>query len=84
LTDAEILSLYGGINPEYSPENALNRLSQLIQESEYNGLFPYRFGSPSWKNCSATAQYYPDTSNIPDYYSYNNLKEALRTLANTV
>lgn len=84
LTDAEILSLYGGINPEYSPENALNRLSQLIQESEYNELFPYRFGSPSWKNCSATAQYYPDTSNIPDYYSYNNLKEALRTLANTI
>lgn len=45
LTDAEILSLYGGINPEYSPEKALNRLNQLIQESSYNELFPYRFGS---------------------------------------
>ena len=84
LTDAEILTLYGGINPEYSREAALNRLGQLIPESSYNELFPYRFGSPAWKTCSATAQYYPDTSNIPDYYSYNNLREALGTLANTI
>ncbi len=84
LTDEEINSLYGGINPEYSPESALNRLNELIPESAYNELFPYRFGSPDWKTCSATAQYYPDTSNIPDYYSYNNLKEAVSTLANTI
>lgn len=84
LTDAEVLSLYGGINPEYSVENALNRLNQLIDEKSYNELFPFRFGSPRWKTCSATAQYYPDTTNIPDYYSYNNLKKALKTLANTI
>lgn len=84
LTDSEIQTLYGGINPEYSPEEAINRLNQLIPESAYNELFPYRFGSPLWKSCSATAQYYPDTTNIPDYYSYNNLKQALQTLANTI
>lgn len=84
LTDAEIDELYGGINPQYSPANALNRLEQLIQESDYNELFPYRFGSPGWKSCSATSQYYPDTSNLPDYYSYNNLKQALYNLANTI
>lgn len=84
LTDAEIETLYGGINPDYSPEAALGRLDELIPESSYNELFPYRFGSPGWKNCSATSQYYPDTTNIPDYYSYNNLKEAVSTLANTI
>lgn len=84
LTDAEINSLYGGINPEYSSEAALSRLDELIPESSYNELFPYRFGSPAWKTCSATAQYYPDTTNLPDYYSYSNLKGALSTLANTI
>lgn len=84
LTDAEIETLYGGIKPEYSPEAALGRLDQLIPESSYNELFPYRFGSPGWKECSATAQYYPDTANLPDYYSYGNLKKALGTLANTI
>lgn len=84
LTDAEIEALYGGINPEYSPEAALGRLEELIPESSYNELFPYRFGSEGWKACSATAQYYPDTTGIPDYYSYANLKEALHTLANTI
>lgn len=84
LTDAEIETLYGGIKAEYSPAAALGRLDQLIPESAYNELFPYRFGSPDWKSCSATAQYYPDTTNLPDYYSYDNLKEALHTLANTI
>lgn len=84
LTDAEIDTLYGGINPEYSPEAALTRLDELIPESSYNELFPYRFGSDGWKNCSATAQYYPDAANLPDYYSYSNLKTALSTLANTI
>lgn len=84
LTDAEIEKLYGGINPEYSPSAALGRLEELIPEASYNELFPYRFGSEGWKNCSATAQFYPDTSKIEDYYSYSNLKEAIRTLSNTI
>lgn len=84
LTDAEISMLYGGINSSYSPEAALGRLSELIPEASYNELFSYRFGSEDWKNCSATKMYYPDPSKLPDYYSYQNLKTAVSTLANTI
>lgn len=84
LTDDEINSLYGGINPEYSPQAALGRLDELIPETAYDELFPYRFGSDGWKGCSATGQYYPNASSLPDYYSYDNLKTAVQTLANTI
>ena len=84
LTDSEIQELYGGINPAYSPEAAVNRLGALIPKKAYEELFPYRFGSPKWKACAATRQYYSDPSKYPDYYSYENLQEAVHTLANTV
>lgn len=84
LSDAEITELYGGINPEYSPEAAVGRLEDLISKADYEALFPYRFGSEAWKNCSGTAQYYPNAAELPDYYSYENLQSALQTLANTI
>lgn len=84
LTDAEIQSLYGGINPAYSPEASMNRLDELIPKSYYEELFPYRFGSELWKSNPATLQYYPNAGEMPDYYSYDNLKEAVHTLANTI
>ncbi|MEG2429018.1 MAG: chitinase, partial [Oscillospiraceae bacterium] len=64
--------------------SAVNRLNDLIPESYYNDLFPYRFGSEAWKNCSATKAFYPDPSKLPDYYSYQNLKKAIQTLSNTI
>ncbi len=84
LTDKEIDELYGGIKKEYSPEAALGRLEELIPKSAYEELFPYRFGSENWKNCPATKQYYPNAESMPDYYSYENLQEAVHTLANTI
>lgn len=84
LTDDEIKSLYGGINANYSPEAAVGRLNELVSRQSYEELFPYRFGSDGWKNCSATAQYYPDTSKLADYYSYDNLQKAVQTLSNTI
>ena len=84
LTDKEIDTLYGGINPNYSSEAALGRLEELIPKSAYEELFPYRFGSENWKNCPATKLYYPNADSMPDYYSYENLQEALHTLANTI
>lgn len=84
LTDAEITALYGGINPEYLPEAAVGRLGDLISKTDYEALFPYRFGSEGWKNCSGTAQYYPNAAELPDYYSYENLQSAVQTLANTI
>ncbi len=84
LTDAEIDTLYGGINKEYSPEAAVGRLTELISKEDYEALFPYRFGSEGWKNCSGTAQYYPDTTGIKDYYSYENLQTAVQTMSDTI
>ena len=84
LTDAEILALYGGINPDYSPEAALHRLEELIPESAYNELFPYRFGSPAWKAAPSTKNYYPNADEMPDYYSYDNLQKAVSTLSGTI
>lgn len=84
LTDEEINKLYGGINKDYSPEAAVGRLQDLISKEDYEALFPYRFGSEGWKKCSGTAQYYPDTSNIEDYYSYENLQTAVQTMADTI
>ena len=84
LTDEEIKVIYGGIKPEYSPEAALNRLDELIPESSYNELFPYRFGSPQWKAAPSTKNYYPNADELPDYYSYQNLKKAVSTLSNTI
>ena len=84
LTDAEIKTLYGGINPAFSTEAALGRLEQLIPESAYNELFPYRFGSPAWKAAPSTKNYYPNPDAMPDYYSYQNLKAAVSTLSNTI
>ena len=62
----------------------MNRLGALIPKKAYEELFPYRFGSPKWKACAATRQYYSDPSKYPDYYSYENLQEAVHILANTV
>ena len=84
LTDAEIDALYGGINKDYSPEAAVGRLTELISKEDYEALFPYRFGSEGWKNCSGTAQYYPDTTGIKDYYSYENLQTAVQTMSDTI
>lgn len=84
LSDEEIKDLYGGINPNYTPESAAGRLEELIPKSAYEELFPYRFGSEAWKSNPATKQYYPDPSKLPDYYSYENLQEAVKTLANTI
>lgn len=84
LTTEEVNALWGGINEEYSTENALGRLEELIPESYYNELFPYRFGSENWKASDAAKAYYPDTSEIPDYYSYDNLKAAITELSDII
>ncbi|MBQ6569715.1 MAG: Ig-like domain-containing protein [Clostridia bacterium] len=84
LTPAEVETLWGGINEDYSPEAALGRLEELIPQSYYEELFPYRFGSAAWKACPATKDHYPNPNLYDDYYSYANLQEAIETLANTM
>ncbi|MDR1565481.1 MAG: Ig-like domain-containing protein [Oscillospiraceae bacterium] len=84
LTDSEVTAQWGGINPAYSADSALDRLEELIPETYYNELFPYRFGSTAWKAMAVSRQYYPNYAELPDYYSYQNLQEAVATLANTI
>lgn len=91
LTDAEVAEKWGEIKEEYSPEAALSRLEELLPESAYNELFPYRFGSENWKNLPTDYPGFSDNKytgefreSRPDYYSYQNLKDAIEWLANSM
>lgn len=91
LTNAQVAEKWGIINEEYSPENAVARLSQLLSREDYEALFPYRFGSENWKNLPVDYPGFSDnkydaatrqTKN--DYYSYDNLVDAVEWLANSM
>lgn len=91
LTDAEVAEKWGEIKEEYSPEAALTRLEELLPESAYEELFPYRFGSENWKNLPTDYPGFTDNKytgefrqSRPDYYSYQNLKDAIEWLANSM
>ncbi len=74
LTDAEVIALWGGIDPKYSPENAGQRLEQYLSQSDFEALFPRRHGSSLWRELN------PQYSG-PEYYSYANLKAAIEHVA---
>lgn len=82
LNDSQVNSEWGGLNPAYSPENAVNRVSTVLSQSIYEELFPYRFGSTGWKTLSDGYYQGADRQNKPDYYSYNNLKQAVAEMSN--
>lgn len=49
LSDEKIEKLWGGIDTEYLPEAALNRLQTIIPKATYEAMFPYRMGTQNWK-----------------------------------
>lgn len=90
LTDQEAIEKWGADNPEYTPEKAVSRLSELLSEKDYNELFPYRFGSENWKNLPKDYPGFTDNKYVgadreskPDFYSYQNLVDAVEWLANS-
>lgn len=77
LTDDQIDACWGGINPQYSPAMAGPRLGQYLRQTEYEILFPRRFGTIGW--LMTNPAWIPPE--ITDYYSYENLNKAMIFLA---
>ena len=65
-------------NPETSPEAANNRLSKYLSRTDFEQLFPNRYGKGDWFPAV------PDHMPAFDYYSYDNLQAAITRLANVV
>ncbi len=82
LTDEQIESIWGGIDPRYTSEASVSRLENCLPKAYYEELFPYRFGSTGWKKLSDSYYQGEKRQNQPDYYSYDNLKQAVSELSN--
>lgn len=80
LTDSEVTALWGETGPQYSPANAVAALQSALPQEEYEGLFPYRIGTPAWHEYSADKPHY--RGDETDYYSYDNLVAAITEVAN--
>lgn len=80
LTDSEITALWGGIDPLFSPANAVAAVQSALTQEEYEQLFPYRIGTAEWKEFIAEHTHY--NADKPDYYSYDNLIAAVTDVAN--
>jgi len=60
-----------------SPTAVVERLQELMSPEDFEYLFPRRFGTPGWREHSHRHD------NV-DYYSYENLLEAIRRMASLV
>lgn len=80
LTDPQVTSLWGGIDPQFSPANAVAAVQSALPKSEYEALFPMRIGSTEWHTFAADKPYYKQGQ--ADYYSYSNLIAAVTDVAN--
>ncbi|MFF2888337.1 chitinase [Paenibacillus sp. NPDC057967] len=80
LSDSEVLSLWDGIDPQFSPANAVAAVQSALSREKYEQLFPYRIGTKEWHTFAADQAYY-DADQI-DYYSYDNLIAAITDVAN--
>lgn len=74
LTDTEIEKYWGGIDPEFSSQNAVNKFSALLSQKDFEDLFPMRHGSEGWNDYN--------NKNEKEYYTYAGLKEAVEKVAN--
>jgi hypothetical protein len=80
LTDSEVTSLWGGIDPRYSPDQAVAAVQTALPQEAYEQIFPCRIGSAEWHRVSADLPFY--RIDQTDYYSYNNLLAAIADVAN--
>lgn len=80
LTDEQINALWGGINAEFSPAMAENRLSRYLSKADFEQLFPRRYGSQKW--LETNPWWITPGTTVPEYYSYDNLSAAIKHIAN--
>ncbi|MCG7407530.1 chitinase [Paenibacillus sp. ACRRX] len=80
LTDSQIISLWNGIDSQYSPDKAEAAINAALPKAQYEDLFPLRAGTPEWHAIAKGKYYYKE--GLTDYYSYDNLIAAVREVAN--
>lgn len=80
LSRKEIDLKWDGIDPDYTPEKAVNAVKALLPQEDYEELFPYRLGSPEWYKVAKGKEYFKEDQ--VDYFSYDNLIEAVTEVAN--
>lgn len=80
LTDSQITTLWGGIDPQFLPDNAVAAVQNALPQQEYEQLFPYRIGTAEWHKFAPNQPNY--NADQTDYYSYDNLIAAVTEVAN--
>ncbi|WP_028545318.1 chitinase [Paenibacillus taiwanensis] len=80
LTRKEIRKEWDGIDPDYVPDKAVEAVKAALPQQDYEQLFPYRLGSPEWHKAAKGKDYY--NVNQTDYFSYDNLIQAVAEVAN--
>ena len=66
----EIDQNWDGLDPDYTPENAIAAVKALLSEEDFEALFPYRLGSAEWFKVASGKEYYK--ADQTDYFSYDN------------
>ncbi|MCL2599343.1 MAG: chitinase, partial [Firmicutes bacterium] len=67
-----------------SPDAVVARFESLLPREEWDNVFRHRLGTRIWKDDSEAQSYYNDVldrERRTDFYTYDNLVKALRTLA---
>ncbi|MCG7407316.1 chitinase [Paenibacillus sp. ACRRX] len=80
LTRKEIRKEWDGIDPDYVPDKAVEAVKAALPQQDYEQLFPYRLGSTEWHKAAKGKDYY--NANQTDYFSYDNLIQAVAEVAN--
>ncbi|GKU77424.1 chitinase [Paenibacillus sp. L3-i20] len=82
LTDPQIQSMWGGIDPQYSPDNAVAAVENALPQIEYEQLFPKRIGTEEWQTIVDSVPGLNFKTEQADYFSYSNLIAAITDVAN--
>jgi hypothetical protein len=79
LTDQQIDSYWGGINPDFSSASASQRLETYLSQTSFEELFPRRYGSSGW--LATNPWWVSPGETVAEYYSYENLKNAIKHIS---
>lgn len=76
----DIFREWDGIDPDYSPDKAIEAVKALLSEKDFEELFPYRLGSKEWFKVAKGKEYFKEDQT--DYFSYDNLMNAVAEVSN--
>lgn len=76
----EIERVWDGIDPEYTPEKAVDAVKAVLPQKIYEELFPNRLGSPEWYKVAKGKEYFKEDQS--DYFSYDHLIAAVTEVSN--